>query len=102
MNLSVDVRKVLRSRGREFRLDVQFSSSADFLVILGPSGSGKSLTLQAVAGLIRPDEGVVRFAGRTLFDSAKRINVPARKRQASYVFQDYALFPHMTVFGNIS
>ncbi|HEX4459888.1 MAG TPA: ATP-binding cassette domain-containing protein, partial [Polyangia bacterium] len=68
----------------------------------GPSGAGKSLTLQAIAGLLKPERGHVRVGGETLFDAAARIDVPARERRLGYVFQDYALFAHLTVRQNVS
>jgi molybdate transport system ATP-binding protein len=94
VKLEVDVRKMLVSAGREFHLDVQFTCDEDLVVVFGPSGSGKSLT--------RPDEGVVRLGDRVLFDSKLRINRPARDRRVGFVFQDYALFPHLTVADNLA
>jgi len=70
------------------------------VVIFGPSGSGKSVTLQAIAGLIRPTRGHIRLGGRTLFNSATGFSMPTRSRRIGYVFQDYALFPHLTVLEN--
>ena len=71
------------------------------LALFGPSGAGKSLTLKAIAGLIRPERGHIRIDGRTLFDSAEGINLPVRKRRTAYMFQDFALFPHLTVAQNM-
>lgn len=100
---------------RGFDLDVALRSTAPFVVLYGPSGSGKTLTLQAIAGLLAPRAGHVRVAGRTLFEatagsaprtgdpgSAPRINVPAHERGVGYLFQDYALFPHLDVRQNIA
>jgi molybdate transport system ATP-binding protein len=75
--------------------------AAGLTVVTGPSGSGKTLTLQSVAGLIRPDSGRIVVKGRVLFNSEARIDVPSRSRNIGYVFQDYALFPHMTVADNV-
>ena len=87
---------------RRFDLDVAFCSAAPVVALFGPSGSGKSLTLQAMAGLMRPTAGHVRLGGHTLFDSAARINVPAAQRGVGYLFQSYALFPHLTVRQNVA
>ena len=101
MLLQVDVEKKLASRGRSFKLKVAFSSEEQFVVLFGPSGSGKTLTLESVAGLVAPDAGRISLNGRTLFDSAGGINVPSRHRGVGYLFQDYALFPHLTVVENV-
>lgn len=85
-----------------FSLDVDFASQGRRLAFFGPSGSGKTLTLQAVAGLFRPQSGLIRINGRVLFDSRSGVNLPARKRRLGYLFQDYAIFPHLTVRGNIA
>ena len=101
MLLQVDVEKELVSRGRSFKLKVAFSSEEQFVVLFGPSGSGKTLTLESVAGLVAPDAGRISLNGRMLFDSAGGINVPSRHRGVGYLFQDYALFPHLTVVENV-
>ena len=100
--LEVDIRKVVGERGREFRLDVRFCTDARRTVIYGPSGAGKSLTLQAIAGLLAPDSGRIAFGGQVLFDSAARVDVPARRRGFGYLFQDYALFPRLSVRQNVA
>ncbi|MEO7386029.1 MAG: ATP-binding cassette domain-containing protein [Gammaproteobacteria bacterium] len=102
MTLAVDIRRSLVSAGRVFTLDVSFSTAAPLAVVFGHSGSGKSVTMQAIAGLLRPDEGSILLNDRALFDSVRRINVPARERRVGYVFQDYALFPHLTVSQNVA
>ncbi|MFQ6058502.1 MAG: ABC transporter ATP-binding protein [Anaerolineae bacterium] len=89
----------------DFRLDVTFQVGAEIVVLFGPSGVGKSLTLQCIAGLQTPDRGVVRLDGQTVFaayEDGIRHNVPIHRRRLGYVFQDYALFPHMTVRQNIA
>ncbi len=98
MELKVDIKTSLDS----FRLDVSFCTSRGRTGILGASGSGKSMTLKSIAGIEVPDEGHIEFNGRVLFDSRERINVPPRKRGVGYLFQNYALFPNMTVEQNIA
>ncbi|NLD70852.1 MAG: ATP-binding cassette domain-containing protein [Limnobacter sp.] len=98
----VNLRRHLQHAGRRFELDVRFASAARRLVLFGPSGAGKTQTLRMIAGLGTPDAGHVRVAGRTLFDRTAGIDVPARKRGMAYLFQDYALFPHLTVAQNIA
>lgn len=102
MRIEVDIRKTLRSGEQEFRLDVAFVCEDDLNVIFGASGAGKSVTLKAIAGLEIPDEGRIAVDGRVLFDSAAGINIPTRARAVGYLFQDYALFPHLTVEENVA
>ncbi|WP_029001715.1 ABC transporter ATP-binding protein [Azohydromonas australica] len=87
---------------RRFDLDVAFASEAPVVALYGPSGAGKSLTLQAMAGLLKPRAGHVRVGGRTWFDGAAGIDVPADTRGAGYLFQHYALFPHLSVRRNVA
>ena len=101
MRIEVDIRKTLRSNGRDFTLDVKFACDDDLGVVFGPSGSGKSLTLRAIAGLEKPDYGRIVVGDKVLFDSAAGINVRANERAVGYLFQDYALFPHLNVEENI-
>ena len=102
MTLSVAIEKKLRADRREFHLHMTFDSDAEITVLYGTSGAGKTLTLQAIAGLMRPDAGRIAVDDRILFDSAESIDVPARKRNVGLVFQDYALFPHLTVLQNVA
>lgn len=102
MHLDVDIQKTVRHGRQSFTLQVRFGSEEDFVVLFGPSGAGKTLTLQAIAGLLQPDRGRIVASGRVLFDSAAGINLPIRRRGIGYVFQDYALFPHLTVAENIA
>jgi molybdate transport system ATP-binding protein len=97
MEIAVDIKKKLGS----FKLDVQFQASSKRIGILGASGCGKSMTLKSIAGIETPDEGSIRIGDSVLFDSAKRINVKPQKRNIGYLFQNYALFPTMTVAKNI-
>lgn len=100
--MSVDVESTLRARNGRFHLRVRFDTTAQRVVVCGPSGAGKSLTLQAIAGLLRPQRGRILLLGRCLFDSAAGVDVPARQRDVGYLFQDYALFPHLTVRQNVA
>ncbi len=100
--IAVDIDKKLRDANREFHLRMQFESDADVTVLYGESGAGKSLTMQAVAGLMRPDKGRIVISDRVLFDDTHRIDVRARHRYVGLVFQDYALFPHLTVRQNVA
>ena len=85
-----------------FSLDVAFEMHGDTTAILGASGAGKTLTLRAIAGLLHPANGRIALGDRVLFDSALQLSMPARKRKIGYVFQDYALFPHLTVTKNVA
>ena len=101
MLAEINVEKTLTSPGSVFTLNVRFHSEEKFVVLFGPSGSGKTLTLQCIAGLITPDSGRIVLKDALLYDSETGVNIPARHRRIGYVFQDYALFPHLTVFDNI-
>ena len=101
MPLNVDIRKTLESAERRFTLEVAFNASTQRVVLFGPSGAGKSLTLQAIAGLLRPDEGTIALHGQALFDSSRGIDLKPQARHVAYLFQDYALFPHLNVRQNI-
>ena len=97
MSLHVDIRKRLGS----FTLDVKFSAENGITSLLGASGCGKSMTLKCIAGIEKPDEGRIELDGTVLFDSAQKINLPPQKRRVGYLFQNYALFPNMSVRQNI-
>ena len=98
MALSVDIRKRLG----DFRLEARFEAGDETLALLGASGCGKSATLRCIAGLLTPDEGRILLDGVALFDSAARVDLPPQRRGVGYLFQDYALFPHMTARQNIA
>lgn len=102
MRLDVDFAKTLRAHGREFQLDLKFASEADTTVLFGPSGAGKTQTLYAIAGLTRPERGTILVDDVVLFDSQRKIDLPSRQRKIGYVFQDYALFPHLNVLQNVA
>ena len=94
--------KSLRHQDRCFDLQVSCRSDAHRLVLFGPSGAGKTLTLKMIAGLLEPDSGHARIAGATLFDGTLGIALSTQQRRLAYVFQDYALFPHLTVRQNVA
>lgn len=85
----------------DFRLDVSFKSESMVTALSGPSGSGKSSVVAAIAGLLKPARGKIVVNGRALFDSAARIDIPAQKRGVRVVFQESRLFPHFTVAQNL-
>jgi molybdate transport system ATP-binding protein len=84
-----------------FDLELQMSVDNRILVLWGPSGSGKTTVLQCLAGLMKPSNGHIQLNDQMLFSSDKKINMPTRQRNVGYLFQDYALFPHMTVKQNV-
>ena len=98
----VDVSKTLRQADTSFALQVSFTSDSHRLALFGPSGAGKTQTLRQIAGIDRPDTGRINVGGRLLFDDRRRVNLSARQRRLAYMFQDYALFPHLTVRQNIA
>ena len=102
--LKVDIQKRLDT----FNLSVQIEVSAEILVLFGPSGAGKTQTLNAIAGLMTPDSGEITLDGTIFFRSSDALskngalNLPARKRRVGYVFQQYALFPHLSALENVA
>ena len=96
--LDIDV----EHRRGDFQLRVKLEAAAETVVLFGPSGSGKTSTLNIVAGLLKPDAGSIRLGDHVVFDSSSRIDVPTRRRGVGYVFQSYALFPHLTAEENVS
>jgi len=98
----IDFTKRLQHGDSRFDLRVAFASDAQRLVLFGPSGAGKTQTLKVMAGLVRADRGLVRVAGRTIFSSDEGVDLSPQRRRLAYVFQDYALFPHLTVRQNIA
>ena len=98
MQLLVEIQKQLPS----YTLEVAFSLDGNTLGVLGASGSGKSMTLRCIAGLETPAQGRIVLNGRVLFDSERRINIPSRDRRIGFLFQNYALFPHLSVAQNIA
>ncbi|MFZ0212454.1 MAG: sulfate/molybdate ABC transporter ATP-binding protein [Candidatus Acidiferrales bacterium] len=98
MALEIQIEKQLG----DFALNAHFSCGDGPLAVLGASGAGKTMTLRCIAGLERPDSGQIVLNGRTLFDSAKGVDLPSRKRRIGFVFQNYALFPHLTAAENVA
>ena len=96
--LNVDFRKVVGN----FNLAPSFRAEQELVVLFGPSGSGKSLTLRAIAGLLKPDSGIIELPDQVVYSSDEGVDLPARLRNVGYVVQDLALFPHLTVAENIA
>jgi molybdate transport system ATP-binding protein len=97
-----ELRKRLRAGDHVFRLEAAYSfAEGGFLGVRGPSGSGKTTLLRCLAGLCRPDSGHVGLGGEDWYDSGAGLFVPPQRRSVGFVFQDYALFPHLTVRGNV-
>ncbi len=90
------------ARERKFSLNAEFSAPPGVTVIFGPSGSGKTTILQCIAGLVKPDAGRIAIASDAVFDSEKRVDLSPQQRRTGYVFQDLALFPHMTAADNVA
>jgi molybdate transport system ATP-binding protein len=99
MSGRLDVRLVKRLPG--FTLDAEWTADGGVAALFGPSGAGKTLTLQCLAGLLRPDAGRIVVDGRVLFDGTTGVDVPPQARRVGYVFQGYALFPHLSVADNV-
>ena len=104
--ISLDITKSFDDPGRAapFHLGIHLEMPEDSrtLVLFGASGSGKTLTLHCLAGLVRPDAGRIVVDGNVLYDGGQGICVPARRRRIGYMFQDYALFPHLSVLHNVA
>src|SRR6204780_4911045 len=101
--IQVKLRKTFpaRSDSAGFALDLEFRAAAGITVLFGPSGSGKTLVLDAIAGFTRPDEGRILLEDDILFDGATGVHLPPQARNCGYVFQNYALFPHMSLRENL-
>ena len=99
--MSMRLEVAIRTRLGDFGLDVDWTAGDGVSVLFGPSGSGKTLTLQCLAGLVKPETGRIVVDGRVLCDTARGIHVPPQDRRIGYVFQGYALFPHLTVRSNL-
>jgi molybdate transport system ATP-binding protein len=96
--LDLDITLPLRS----FRLELTAAVGRETFALVGPSGAGKTTVLRAVAGLVRPERGRIALGSRVLFDSEEGVDLPPEERRVGFVFQEYALFPHMTVEQNVA
>jgi len=97
MSISISISKKLRF----LDIDISFTCpDSKMIVLIGPSGGGKTSIIRMMAGLDKPDEGKIIFRDQTWFDSANGINIPVQRRRLGYVFQDYTLFPHLTLYEN--
>ena len=99
--LAAQFRKRLAAQSRDFVLEVDFHAAPGFTILFGPSGAGKTTLLDCIAGLTKPDSGRIAINDRVLFDAAECTDVPVAKRRVGYVFQNLALFPHLTVEQNV-
>lgn len=99
--LAARIRKRHSSEG-EFVLDIDVSAAPGFTILFGSSGAGKTTLLDCIAGLAAPDSGAIRVGSRVFFDANSRVNLPVPRRNVGYVFQDLALFPHLTVEANVA
>ena len=99
--LAARIHKRFAAQGQEFVLDVEFQAAPGFTILFGPSGAGKTTLLDCVAGLVTPDAGRIAIGDRALFDAGQRSDLPVAKRRVGYVFQNLALFPHLTVEKNV-
>ena len=101
--LSVDIKKRFGDKRRPaFLLDARFSVPNGITVLVGASGSGKTTTLRLIAGVLTPEGGRISAGAQTYFDSSRKINLSIQRRRVGFVFQDYALFPHLTAEQNIA
>lgn len=100
--LEIALQKSLHAAQGDFMLDIRFSiAEGEFVTLFGPSGAGKTTLLRSLAGLVEPDAGSIRVNGEPWYDSRARITLPPQQRRVGYMFQDYALFPNMSVRGNL-
>lgn len=98
----ITLSKSLRQGTSRFELDVSFRTASQRVVLFGPSGAGKTQTLRTIAGIVAPDQARVVVAGKVLCDTAQGVMTTPQERRLAYVFQDYALFPHLTVIQNVA
>jgi molybdate transport system ATP-binding protein len=87
---------------RDYTLDVDINGNGGVMVLMGSNGSGKTTVLNMAAGITRPDSGIIEAYGERLFDSGSGTDVPMEDRNVGYMFQNYALFPHMSVYDNVA
>ena len=100
--ISLNLKKTLKSAGGNIDLDMQLTiEKGQFVTLFGESGAGKTSTLRMLSGLLKPDSGTIKVGETTWFDSRKNIDLKPQERKLGYVFQDYALFPNMSVRQNL-
>ncbi len=100
--IELNLKKLLNIENKDQTLDIDIKiKTREFITLFGKSGAGKTTILKMIAGLVQPDEGFIKVNGQLWFDKEKNINLPPQKRKVGFVFQDYALFPNMTVEQNI-
>jgi len=100
--IELDIKKKLLGAQGDFTLEVKFRiEQGEFVTLFGESGAGKTTLLRCLAGLAEPDEGSIHINDETWFDSVKQSRLPVQQRRVGYMFQDYALFPNMSVRGNL-
>lgn len=101
LNINLE-KQFSNNRNREFLLDISFSAGSGITVLTGASGSGKTTILRLIAGILTPDNGVIKLDSKVFFDFDQKINLSIQERRVGFVFQDYALFPHLTAEQNIA
>ncbi|MFI5384425.1 MAG: ATP-binding cassette domain-containing protein, partial [Methanosarcina thermophila] len=109
LGVKVDLKKryseaeIYRKKGikKAFMLDVSFEMGKELVVLFGPSGSGKTTLFKCISGITEPDSGKITVGNKVYYDKDQKINLPIQKRNLGYVFQNYTLFPHMSVRKNI-
>ena len=100
--IAFDLLKTLGNQEASMDLELHLNiQPGSFVTLYGPSGAGKTSTLRIIAGLLNPDNGSLVIKEQSWYDSSRKINLPPQKRNVGFVFQDYALFPHMTVKKNL-
>ncbi|NLN68987.1 MAG: ATP-binding cassette domain-containing protein [Alcaligenaceae bacterium] len=101
MIFDIAIRKKMLSASRTFMLDIQVRSHREQVILFGPSGVGKSLTVKCIAGLLTPDSGTIKIKNSVLFDKQNNINIAPQARTVGYILQNYALFPHLNIAQNV-
>lgn len=100
--IQIQIEKHLRTPQEKFKLNIQCNiEEGSFVAVYGPSGAGKTSMIRMISGLMEPDNGVIKVDNKSWFDNSRKINIAPQKRNVSMVFQDYALFPNMTVLQNL-
>ncbi|UYO94551.1 ABC transporter ATP-binding protein [Pollutimonas sp. M17] len=100
--IHLDIKRRMLAGARQFSLDIRIDAQARRIALFGASGAGKTLTVQAIAGLMRPDSGCIQVSGTTFYHSGQGIFLSPQERRVGYLQQDYGLFPHLTVAQNVA